>query len=73
MKCYNWPTATPIIIPFISSSFVTLEFGFNQLFEKINDLSETMNLSEIMNNILSKRDFYYQIEKIVPYHIRDSF
>ena len=66
IKDYKWPDASPIIVPYISKSFVTLKFASNQLFDKINTLSEKMNLNEEVKNIINKGNYYYQIEKVVP-------
>jgi len=66
---YNWHMNTPIIIPLMSRSRVTLNFAIQQTVLRLHKISEILNIQDVIIAILDKDDAYYEIEKEIPSHM----
>lgn len=71
LEIYNWQMTTPISIPMMSKGRLTIVFAYQQTIGRLIHLSEITGYEETVNEILDKKDAFYQIESIIPNHIKN--
>ncbi|MDC9721878.1 MAG: hypothetical protein PSN34_03780 [Urechidicola sp.] len=72
MEEYNWAMASPIVVPMMSKGRLTLTFAFQQTIGRLYKFAEIMGVSEEVNEILDKGNAYYEIDRAIPNHIKNT-
>ena len=70
IEIYNWDMNSRIIVPMIYKGYSTLIFVYQETIGRIYVLSEKLLVSDEVNEILDKGNAYYEVDKIIPSHIK---
>jgi len=73
MEEYGWAMASPIVVPMMSKGRLTLNFAFQQTIGRLYSIAEKLFLSDELNDILDKGDYYYKLDSSIPIHIKNIF
>jgi hypothetical protein len=73
MDRYSWPWETRIIIPTISRGTMTLWDAFARTVGMIDILAEQLDLTDTVNEIMEKGDAYFELERVLPESVIESF
>jgi hypothetical protein len=71
MDLYKWPLTTPISIPNMSKSLITLATAYKNTILEIINFSETFDIVDSINAILDKKEDFYIIEKSIPNYLKN--
>lgn len=72
MEEYNWAMASPIVVPMMSKGRLTLTFAFQQTVGRIYKFAEIIGVSDEVNEILDKGNAYFEIDRAIPNHIKNT-
>lgn len=72
MDEYKWGMISPIFVPMISNGRITLTFAFQQTIGRLYYLSDSLSISQEINEILERGRAYHEIESSVPPHLKNK-
>ncbi|NRS94183.1 hypothetical protein [Frigoriflavimonas asaccharolytica] len=67
---YKWDLNTPLVVPMMPGENKTLQVALNILNQNINTCAERISYEEECQEILNRKDFYYEFEQRIPPHAR---
>lgn len=70
MEKYDWGLMTPIKIPNISSSRITLMQAYNMTVDKVSILAMDLEMTDVIQSVLEKGEHFYKFEKSLPVHVK---
>ena len=73
LEKFNWTMDAKISVPTIDRGQITLMYALSQTVVKLQMLSVKLEISDIVEEIMERGDAYYQLERILPKEVTESF
>lgn len=69
---YEGSELTEIFVPHISSDPITIEFALEVTVQRLIDIAQEMGQTEAFNEIVWKKDLFWQLDQEVPDYIKNQ-
>jgi hypothetical protein len=72
MDEYQWLGHAPVHVQSISDDYIQLDFALSETIGKLNSIARSLEMKDLVEDIMAKGDGYSQVLKIIPKYIMND-